>query len=100
MVKCERCKRQFIDEEFNDHFCMPETIKAQEIGIDYILEPELNENGDKIHIAKGLNGILYRLVECPHNPTHTNTDQTVFDNPETKQRFDRASPQVLSTLRR
>ena len=88
-VKCERCNKQFIDEEFSDHLCTPETIKAQEIGIDYILAPELNENGDKVHIAKGLNGILYRLVECPHNPTHTNLDQTIFDNEETKRRFDR-----------
>ncbi|MDE1769221.1 MAG: hypothetical protein KGI28_01530 [Thaumarchaeota archaeon] len=91
MVNCERCKKQFIDEEFNDHDCSPTATKAQEIGIDYLLDGELNENGDLEYIAKGLNGILYRLVECPHNPTHTNLDQTTFDNLETKRRFDRTS---------
>ena len=93
MVLCERCKKQFIDEELEDHLCDPITTNAQEIGIDYILDPELNENGDKIHIAKGLNGILYRLVECPHNPTHTNTYPTTFDNENIRRRFDRASKQ-------
>ena len=88
-VSCERCKKQFIDEELDSHFCTPKTTKAQEIGIDFILKGELNENGDTVHIAKGLNGILYRLVECPHNPTHTNTYPTTFDKEEIRRRFDR-----------
>ncbi|MHB8547423.1 MAG: hypothetical protein ACYDAJ_11720 [Nitrosotalea sp.] len=51
-VSCERCKKQFIDEELDDHFCTPKATKAQEIGIDFILKGELNENGDTVHIAK------------------------------------------------
>ena len=87
--KCDRCCKTFIDEELETHLCTPITTKAQEIGIDYILDAELDENGDQIHIAKGLNGILYRLVECSHNPTHTNTYPTTFDSEEIRRRFDR-----------
>ncbi len=95
-VNCERCKKQFIDEEIEDHVCSPMATKAQEIGIDYILKGEPNENGDLVHIAKGLNGIIYRLIECPHNPPHTNTYPTTFDSEEIRHRFDRTCVMVLS----
>ncbi|MDE1819207.1 MAG: hypothetical protein KGI19_11465 [Thaumarchaeota archaeon] len=98
MVKipnCERCRQSFIDEELRDHDCSPRTIALQEIGIDRMYGFATNENGDKVHMAKGLNGIIYRLVECPHNPPHTSTDQTKFDNPETNRRFYRTSQLVL-----
>lgn len=88
-VYCERCKKQFIDEEFSSHFCDPITTNIQEIGIDYLLDSEIDEHGDQVHIAKGLNGILYRLVECSHNPSHTNTYPTTFDSEEIRRRFDR-----------
>jgi len=88
-LNCERCKKTFIEEEINDHLCTPISTKTQEIGIDYIFKGEIDQNGDRIQIAKGLNGILYRLVECPHNPTHTNTYPTSFDKEEIRRRFDR-----------
>ena len=78
--KCERCSKSFIDEELEDHLCSPILTRAQEIGIDYIFEGEIDNNGDKVYMAKGLNGIMYRLVQCPHNPTHTNTHPTIFDS--------------------
>ena len=87
-LKCERCRQTFIEEEFDEHLCTPITTKTQEIGIDYIFEGEIDQNGDKVHIAKGLNGIIYRLVVCPHNPTHTNTHPTTFDSEEIRHRFD------------
>lgn len=91
MINCQRCKKQFIDEEFDSHECSPMATKAQEIGIDYMLEGEINENRDMEYIAKGLNGIIYRLVECHHNPTHTNADPTFFDSLEARRRLDRTS---------
>ena len=56
-----------------------------------------NGNMDKVYIAKGLNGIMYRLVQCPHNPSHTNTYPTVFDSEEIRRRFDRTCFAVLAT---
>lgn len=87
IVNCERCRQSFIDEEFDEHDCSPILVAIQEIGIDRMCGTASNENGDKVHMVKGLNGILYRLVECHHNPPHTSTDQTKFDNPETNRRF-------------
>lgn len=52
-------------------------------------EPEIDENMDKVRIAQGLNGILYRLVECSHNPPHPDTRPTVFDSEVIRRRFDR-----------
>ena len=89
MVFCERCRKSFIDEELDLHTCSPTLTKTQEIGIDYIFEGKNNNNGDKIYMAKGLNGIMYRLVQCPHNPTHTNTHPTIFDSEKIRRRFDR-----------
>jgi hypothetical protein len=50
LIICQRCKKQFIDEEFNDHTCTPRATEIQEIGIDYILNGKVNENGDFVHI--------------------------------------------------
>jgi hypothetical protein len=84
---CERCRQSFIEEEFSEHECSPRTIGIQEIGIDRMYGVVTNENGDKVHIAKGLSGIMYRLVECHHNPPHSNSDPTTFDKEETRRRF-------------
>lgn len=89
IVNCERCKKSFIEEEYGNHNCSPITTRLQEIGIDRMYGSVTNENGDKVHIAKGLNGIMYRLVECTHNPPHTNTHPTTFDSENIRRRFDR-----------
>lgn len=89
MVNCERCKKQFIDEEFYNHVCTPRATEVQEIGIDYLFKGETNENGDLVYMAKGLNGIIYRLVECLHNPPHPNTDPTNFSNENNRRRLHR-----------
>ena len=89
MPHCERCRKQFIDEEFSSHHCDPLTIKLQEIGIHQMYGSTTDKNNDKVYIAKGLNGIMYRLVECSHNPTHTNLAVTLFENEVAKVRFER-----------
>ncbi len=94
-MNCERCKKMFIDEEFNDYLCTPITTRTQEIGIDYIFKGQKDENGDIVHIAKALSGIIYRLVECPHNPPHVNTYPTTFDSQNINRRFDRTLKQYL-----
>jgi len=97
---CERCRQSFIEEELSQHDCSPLTIGIQEIAIDRMYGSVNNENGDKVHIVKGLSGIMYRLVECHHNPPHSNTYPTTFDKEEIRRRFYRTKKQVLSNLRR
>lgn len=93
MVLCGRCKQSFIDEEYDKHECSPITTRLQEIGLDKMYGSTPNQNGDIVFFAKGLNGIMYRLVQCSHNPTHTNLHPTTFDSEEIRRRFDRASKQ-------
>ena len=94
-IKCVRCHKTVISEEFDRHDCTIITYKVQEIGITHWFEGKVDENGDKVLIAHGLNGILYRLVECDHNPPHPDTRQTVFDSEEIRHRFDRTTKQQL-----
>lgn len=90
IIRCQRCEKNFILEEFSGHDCHPYFKDVQSILIDYyFVAPKIDKNGDKVIIVKGLNGILYRLVKCPHNPPHTNTYPTTFDREEIRRRFDR-----------
>ena len=90
ITKCERCQKSFINEEFSGHLCSPRSKRLQEIGIDRIFEPVINENNDKVYMVNGLNGVLYRLVQCIHNPPHPNTYPTTFDNENIRRKFDKA----------
>lgn len=87
---CQRCKQNFIDEEYEKHVCTSITTKLQEIGLDYMLEPQKNEDFDDVYIGKGLNGILYRFVVCEHNPIHTNDGMTQFESEVVKNKFERS----------
>lgn len=83
--KCSRCGKNFIVEEFALHECTITTVNVQEIGITGWFEGKIDENGDQVLIAHGLNGILYRLVKCEHDPPHPDTRPTVFDTNKTRQ---------------
>ena len=74
--KCSRCKKTLIEEEFSIHVCTPTIIERKDILIDYCIEVKNNENGDRVFLAKGLDGILYRLIKCVHNPVHQPTGNT------------------------
>ena|SRR5437870_4254495 len=72
-MKCRRCNKSYIAEEFDKHSCHPDIIEIQELGVDSIFKGNYQENGDDVWITHGLNGILYRLVHCKHNPPHPST---------------------------
>ncbi|MFZ0515236.1 MAG: hypothetical protein WAM14_26805 [Candidatus Nitrosopolaris sp.] len=60
IMYCSGCKKQYIAEESKDHEnCL---IGVREIPISYCFTSE--DNGKRIIIARGLDGILYRLVKC------------------------------------
>lgn len=84
--KCDRCKKDLIEEEFSTHDCHISFKDMENIIIDYYFEaPHNDENGDKVIIAKGLDGIIRRLVLCKHNPPHQPTLNTKNDQSENKQ---------------
>ncbi len=39
--------------------------------LDHITDLGQNRNDDHVLLGWGLDGILYRLVECKHNPPHS-----------------------------
>jgi hypothetical protein len=60
IMYCFRCKKQYIAEESKDHEnCI---FGVKEIPIYYSFTTE--DNGKKIIIARGVDGLLYRLVKC------------------------------------
>ncbi len=73
-----------ISEEYEEHYCHPNFKDIQTIVIDYYFEsPNLDKNGDRVIIGKGLDGVLYHWVHCKHNPPHQptlNTKKTDTDN--------------------
>jgi hypothetical protein len=102
ILECERCRKQFIQEEFSSHICSPYLRGVKEIIVNYSYTI-INQNGDKVTEALGLDdGISYRLVECKHNPIHRSSprlrpptkmkhldgfDKTTEDGTEPKNRF-------------
>ena len=69
IVMCLRCQRTYVSEEYDHHICSPNLINVKEIMVDYYSETK-NEYGDQLILAKGLDGVLYRLVHCKHIPLH------------------------------
>ena len=78
-IKCKRCSKNFIFEEYDEHVCDIDFKGIREIGIDYHFDGGKDENNDQIFIAKGLDGMIYRLVKCDHNPPHTSSKPIIFD---------------------
>lgn len=91
--KCSRCSKDLISEEFNEHVCNAPYLGIIELGINYWFEGKSDKNGDQIFIVKGLDGMIYRLVKCSHNPPHPDTRPTSFDSEKFRRRLDRTQKQ-------
>jgi hypothetical protein len=71
--RCPRCKRFLIEEEMKAHQCDFRDIPlrgGKEIVLDHITDLGMNRDDDHVLLGWGLDGRLYRLVECKHNPPH------------------------------
>jgi hypothetical protein len=87
--RCPRCKRFLIEEETKTHQCDFRDIDLQggkEIVLDHITDLGRDRNDDHVLLGWGLDAILYRLVECKHNPPHGTKRQ--FTGCGTKQGLD------------
>jgi hypothetical protein len=61
IVKCIRCNRILIDEEFSIHICTPATKDYKEIMIDFYIITK-DPQGRETILAKGLDGTMYTLL--------------------------------------
>ncbi len=71
--RCPRCRKFLVAEEYESHKCDFRDIgirDCKEIILDHMTDCGFDKNGDKVTLAWSLNGVLYRLVECKHNPPH------------------------------
>lgn len=61
LVKCSRCKKAMIDEEFDDHNCSPALKGSKTILLDYYTKGK-DEKGKEMLLAKGMDGIMYTFI--------------------------------------
>jgi hypothetical protein len=68
---CPRCHRFIIAEQQNSHNCEIPTRGAKTIWFDWVSDGFTDRNDDYYRNAKGLDGTLYGLIVCKHNPPHS-----------------------------
>jgi hypothetical protein len=72
--RCPRCRKFMVAEEWSNHECDFDDYEirgCKEIVLDHITDSGLDKNGDRVHLAWALDGMLYRLLVCSHNPPHS-----------------------------
>jgi hypothetical protein len=69
--ECPRCHNFVIAEEFATHACRIRVRGSGTIWLDWIGDGFEDDNGDFVRMAKGLEGKLYSIILCKHNPPHS-----------------------------
>jgi len=68
--RCPRCHKFLIAEQLETHKCEIPFKHVKEIYVDWITNCDKDVNDDIVYVAMGLDGNLYRLIHCKHNPPH------------------------------
>jgi hypothetical protein len=63
MEKCPYCNQYYLPIQKKDHFCDAPLIDVKEIPVIFSYDVS-EDNGDKVTVARGYDGILYRLIRC------------------------------------
>jgi hypothetical protein len=88
---CPRCHKYLMAEDYDTHKCDFESLPilgCNEIVLDHLTDSGEDENGDQVHLAWALDGMLYRLLVCEHNPPHSAKRRFTGEN--TNQGLDKA----------
>src|SRR5579883_2999581 len=70
IISCPRCNLEIIAEEYRDHKCKDHIKGVKTLPISFYYDGGYDENGDKILMIKGEDGILYRGIQCKHQIPH------------------------------
>ena len=81
IIKCQRCKKTLLGEEYDNHLCSPLANGSKIIDIDYYLIHE-DELGDIYIITKTMDGLLLTLRKS----MTTTENQQYFSPTENQQR--------------
>jgi len=84
--RCPRCSRFLIAENLATHDCKVPLKGVREVVLDWIIDGVQNEDEDLVQVAMGLDGFLYRLILCKHNPPHAPPDDRYRRTDPTKRR--------------
>jgi hypothetical protein len=85
---CPRCGKFVIAEQLEHHDCRISFTDVENITIDHYYEMiSKDEEGHTRLIAVGLDGTLYKMTICTHNPPHGATKRK-FTGYGTKQGLD------------
>ena len=98
--ECERCRKTMIEEEFPNHVCTPYLTGIKEIIIDYFYET-VTKDGDRKIVAFGLDGRIYDLIQCRHNPLHKSKNPNLTfatRRPLTERKSDRDLPEPKNSF--
>jgi hypothetical protein len=93
--RCSRCQAFIIAEQLASHVCSIPVRGAETIWLDWIADGFNDINKDYVRMAQGLNGKLYSLILCKHNPPH-NTNRK-FTEDDTNREGDVTLRQVTSS---
>lgn len=66
LVRCLRCRRTLIREEYEEHLCTPDHKGVKRIPIDMWSESK-TDSGEPMIMAFGLDGYIYRLEQVKEN---------------------------------
>jgi hypothetical protein len=101
-IRCKRCNKNLIDEEFDSHLCSSITSGYKDIDIDYYIitkEPKMNR---ETILAKGLDGIMYILTIIPKKLSDklSLTDESLQSDKdsENRRRLDRTVNSIIHLL--
>lgn len=87
--RCPRCHKFMIAEQNETHVCdfmdLP-LYGCEELVLHRLTDSGEDKNGDHLYLAWGINGILYRLLVCKHNPSHSTKRR--FTGEDAKQGLD------------
>ncbi|MGD0177745.1 MAG: hypothetical protein ABSC50_13080, partial [Candidatus Bathyarchaeia archaeon] len=78
--RCPRCKKFILAEQIKTHKCKVKLNGVKELYLDsWVMKDHTNDDGDSLMVAMGLDGYLYRLILCTHNPPHSLKPQVLMD---------------------
>lgn len=69
--RCSRCRTFLTSEQVGSHNCHIAIKGTAEIYLDWIADGFTDENGDHVRMATSIDGTLYSLILCKHNPPHS-----------------------------
>jgi hypothetical protein len=94
--RCPRCNSFVIAEQRASHKCSIAIRNAKTIWLDWISDGYTDQNDDFVRNAVGVDGTLYGLVLCKHNPPHSLESRWLTGKDESRQ-DNRALTEILYT---